>query len=140
MTLILPAALVRALWAHALREAPRECVGALGGILDGNEARAVALYPLPNIAPRPEREYLADPGKLARALKAMQAEHLTLIALYHSHPSGPARPSLTDTTLAAYPLPYLIADLRNRDLRAYQLPEGTPVPVQIEEDVSTAPG
>jgi proteasome lid subunit RPN8/RPN11 len=138
VSLILPAVLADALWAHATREAPRECVGALGGTghtaedSGDGQARAQALYPLPNISPIPEREYLADPLHLLRALKAMREGGLALVALYHSHPHGPARPSPTDVQRAAYPVPYVIADLERRVLRAYLLPQGTAVAVQVE--------
>ncbi|GGL84806.1 hypothetical protein GCM10010840_23400 [Deinococcus aerolatus] len=138
MSLILPAVLVDALWAHAARDFPRECVGALGGTGLTAEnpgspvARAEALYPLPNISPIPEREYLADPVHLLRALKAMRGAGLALVALYHSHPYGPAQPSRTDLRLAAYPVPYVIADLESRVLRAYRLPQGTAVRVTVE--------
>ncbi|WP_019585143.1 Mov34/MPN/PAD-1 family protein [Deinococcus apachensis] len=133
VTLILPPVLVDALWTHAEREAPRECVGALGGHMTDGGAEAVALYPLANVSPDPERTYLADPGHLLRALRAMEAVGLTLVGLYHSHPHGPEGPSVTDTRLAAYPVPYVIADLRTRRLRAYRLPEGSPVGLRFGE-------
>lgn len=138
MSLILPAALADALWAHAAREFPRECVGALGGTgrtaedAGGELARAEALYPLPNVSARPVHEYLADPVGLLRAFKAMREGGLALVALYHSHPHGPARPSPTDVRLAAYPVPYVIADLQTRVLRAYRLPQGAAVELRIE--------
>ncbi|SMB94054.1 M67 family metallopeptidase [Deinococcus hopiensis] len=131
VALFLPFILVSALWDHAKREAPRECVGAIGGHRRGAAAEAVALYPLANVSPDPERTYLADAGHLLRALKAMQAADLTLVALYHSHPHGPGWPSETDTRLAAYPVPYVIADLRARTLAAYLLPGGTPVSLRL---------
>jgi proteasome lid subunit RPN8/RPN11 len=144
VALTLPPLLVSALWAHAERDFPRECVGALGGLpleglpldglADGPELRALALYPLPNIAPDPQRTYLADPGHLLRALRAMGAGGLTLVGLYHSHPHGPAWPSATDTHLAAYPVPYVIADLRTRTLNAYHLPDATPVLLRLDID------
>ncbi|MEW6421134.1 MAG: M67 family metallopeptidase [Deinococcota bacterium] len=133
MLLILPPVLLDALWLHAEGEAPRECVGALGGHVDGERLEAVALYPLANVSPDPERTYLAHPGHLLRALRAMEAAGLTLVGLYHSHPLGPAEPSVTDTRLAAYPVPYVIADLRTRRVQAYRLPEGTPVAVWVEQ-------
>ncbi|MDV6375282.1 M67 family metallopeptidase [Deinococcus arenicola] len=138
VSLILPAVLADALWAHAVRESPRECVGALGGTgrtaenWNEEEARAVALYPLPNVAARPVSDYLADPIHLLWALKAMRTDGLALVALYHSHPHGPARPSPTDLRLAAYPVPYVIADVQRRVLRAYSLPQGTAVQVIVE--------
>lgn len=132
MTLILPPVLVHSLWEHAERDAPRECVGALGGRVAESGTEALALYPLANVSPDPERTYLADPGHLLRALRAMEAGGLTLVALYHSHPRGPARPSVTDTRLAVYSVPYVIADLRTRTLHAYRLPEGSPVTLRLE--------
>lgn len=132
MTLHLPAALIAALWAHADREAPSECVGVIGGISSVHGLHAAALYPLPNIAARPSTEYLADPGRLLRALKAMDADGQHLIALYHSHPTGPSWPSPTDARLAVYPVPHLIADLRARTLQAFRLPAGESVPIHAE--------
>lgn len=131
LALNLPAALADALWAQARQAWPHECVGALGGRVHAGVAQAKALYPLANIAVDPEREYLADPGQLLRALRAMQGEDLILVALYHSHPRGPASPSLSDTRLAAYPVPYLIADMAGQVLCAYLLPEGTRVPLHV---------
>ncbi|MFC4637271.1 M67 family metallopeptidase [Deinococcus hohokamensis] len=127
----LPAPLLSALWTHARQASPHECVGALGGGWQGERAHACALYPLTNIAADPEREYLADPGELLRALRAMRRGAQQLVGLYHSHPEGPAWPSRSDTRLAAYPVPYLIADLRAQTLRAYLLPEGTPVQLYL---------
>ncbi|MBZ9752525.1 M67 family metallopeptidase [Deinococcus sp. HMF7604] len=129
MSLLLPPALYRELWRHARQEAPRECVGALGGVRLHGGWEARTLYPLPNIDPQPERAYLADPGHLLRALRAMDAEGLELVGLYHSHPRGPARPSLSDQALAAYPVPYLIADVAGGTLRAYRLPGGEEVEI-----------
>ena len=125
----LPRALEAALWDHARRDAPRECVGALGGHVRKDGFHALALYPLPNVAPRPEQEYLAAPDAFVRALKAMREGGLDLVGLYHSHPRGPAWPSDTDRRLAAYPVPHLIADLRGGVLRAFSLPGGQEVPL-----------
>ena len=125
----LPPPLAAALWAHAARDWPRECVGALGGWVQGERFEARTLYPLSNVAAAPEREYVADPGEFLRALRAMEAEDLSLVGLYHSHPRGPASPSASDTRLAAYPVPYLIADVTRRRLSAYLLPSGEPVEV-----------
>lgn len=138
LALNLPTALADVLWAQARQTAPLECVGALGGLIHDGVAQVRALYPLANIAADPEREYLADPGQLLRALRAMQREDLSLVALYHSHPRGPAFPSLSDTRLAAYPVPYLIADVRTQVLRAYLLPEGTHVPLYLGGDEAAA--
>ncbi|MFC6750750.1 Mov34/MPN/PAD-1 family protein [Deinococcus aquaticus] len=83
--------------------------------------------------PRPAARVPADPLHLLRALKAMRAEGLELVGLYHSHPRGPDQPSLTDTRLATYDVPYLIADLHGGTLRAYLLPAGREVRVLAGE-------
>lgn len=114
-----------ALWQHVMRALPQEAVGVLGG-----QAGVIqAVYPLPNLAIDPLHSYLADPGALVRVLKAMQADHQDWLAIYHSHPQGPAWPSRTDLERAAYRLPYLIADARRGDLRAFLLPEAQEVGV-----------
>ncbi|AFZ66120.1 Mov34/MPN/PAD-1 family protein [Deinococcus peraridilitoris] len=117
--LVLPPPLRARLWGHARSEAPRECVGLLGG----REQAAATLYPLNNVAPRPEREYRADALEVLRALKAMRREGLELLGIYHSHPAGPSWPSETDVNLARYAVPYLIVDLQGATLRAFRLPE-----------------
>lgn len=137
--------LEQALWAHIDRELPNESVGVLGReqTLDTSAQGAEqspggvpwdlrAIYPLTNISAQPDRHYLADPAGLLRALKAMQHDHLALGAIYHSHPHGPARPSRTDLTLAAYSVPYVIADVEQRLLRAYLLPENTEVELELD--------
>lgn len=123
--LVLPAPLRERLLAHAHAERPDECVGLLGGrwgVPGGPAARAVALYPLRNVAHDPRRAYRADELELLRALKAMRREGLDLVGIYHSHPQGPGVPSDADVRLAAYAVPYLIADLTGRTLRAFLLP------------------
>lgn len=123
--LTLPLALTEALWTHARREAPTECVGLLGGrLLASGRAEVQALYPLPNSAVTPETRYEVAPGPLLRALRAIEAQGQVLVAIYHSHPQGPGTPSATDRQRAAYDVPYLIADLRGGSLRAFALPAG----------------
>ena len=57
-------ALAAALWTHVRRELPRECVGALGGWVRGEQVQVRALYPLPNVSPQPElREIVPLDGK-----------------------------------------------------------------------------
>ncbi|WP_407571018.1 Mov34/MPN/PAD-1 family protein [Deinococcus altitudinis] len=124
----LPGHLQSALWAHVLRESPGEGVGVLAADTPGNLR---AIYPLRNIDTRPLTRYLADPLELLRAFRAMERDHLTLGAIYHSHPNGPARPSETDLILAEYRVPYLIADVAGRVLRAYLLPENVEVPLLL---------
>ncbi|WP_420597344.1 Mov34/MPN/PAD-1 family protein [Deinococcus sp.] len=124
-SLHLPAALERQLWQHARREWPQECVGVLGGVyLAAEQWQAHTLYPLLNVAADSGREYLAHGPDVLRALGAMRAEKLELVAIYHSHPHGPPMFSRTDQLRAAYDVPHLIADVASGTLSAFLLPEG----------------
>lgn len=91
-----------------------------------------SLYPLTNVSPHPERAYRAHDLELLRALRAMRAEALELVGIYHSHPHGPPQPSDEDRRLAAWDVPYLIADLRTGTLRAYLLPSGQEIRVDSQ--------
>ena len=86
--------------AHARSCAPEECCGLLGGGGD----RAANVYPLRNVAPRPEVAYEAAPEELFGAQRRMRARGEALVGVYHSHPrsSDPA-PSRADVRLAFYP-------------------------------------
>jgi proteasome lid subunit RPN8/RPN11 len=96
----LPRALAEGMFAHARACAPEECCGLLGGEGD----RASNVYPLRNVAPRPEVAYEAAPEELFEAQRSMRARGEKLVGVYHSHPrSGDPEPSRTDVRLAFYP-------------------------------------
>jgi len=96
----LPHALAEEMFAHARARSPEECCGLLGG----EGGRAASVYPLRNVAPRPEVAYEAAPEELFEAQRAMRARGETLVGVYHSHPrSGEPEPSRTDVRLAFYP-------------------------------------
>ena len=96
----IPRALVEEMFAHARAAAPEECCGLLGG----SGARALAVYPLRNVAARPEVAYEAAPAELFEAQRLMRARGEGLVALYHSHPrSADPAPSAADVRLAFYP-------------------------------------
>lgn len=98
--IILPRALREEMFAHARGCAPEECCGLLGG--EGN--RAASVYPLRNVAPRPEVAYEAAPEELFEAQRVMRARGETLVGVYHSHPrSKEPEPSRADVRLAFYP-------------------------------------
>jgi [CysO sulfur-carrier protein]-S-L-cysteine hydrolase len=96
----LPHALAGEMFAHARAASPAECCGLLGG--DGESAASV--YPLRNVAARPEVAYEAAPEELFEAQRLMRARGEALVGVYHSHPrSGEPEPSRTDVRLAFYP-------------------------------------
>jgi [CysO sulfur-carrier protein]-S-L-cysteine hydrolase len=96
----LPQTVVEEMCAHARSCAPEECCGLLGGGGD----RAANVYPLRNVAPRPEVAYEAAPEELFGAQRRMRARGEALVGVYHSHPrSTDPAPSRTDVRLAFYP-------------------------------------
>jgi proteasome lid subunit RPN8/RPN11 len=101
---------------------PLEIVGILAGT-----NQEMQILPLENIAAHPDREYIADPQSLLHALKHLRTQNLELLALYHSHPNGPAKPSRTDFLEAKWDVPMLIVDAKNELIRAWQLENGQEV-------------
>src|SRR5215216_554559 len=96
----IPRTLVEEMFAHARGCVPEECCGLLGG----EETRATTVYPLRNVAPRPEVAYEAAPEELFEAQRLMRARGEALVGIYHSHPrSTDPAPSRTDVRLAFYP-------------------------------------
>jgi proteasome lid subunit RPN8/RPN11 len=86
--------------ARARAASPEECCGLLGG----GGGRAGSVYPLRNVAPRPEVAYEAAPEELFDAQRRMRERGEALVAVYHSHPrSAEPKPSATDVRLAFYP-------------------------------------
>jgi proteasome lid subunit RPN8/RPN11 len=120
---------------QAKQDAPNETCGLIGGV----NGRAVVIYPLRNVHPNPETEYLGDPAEELRALQDIEDHQLELLAIYHSHPSTGADFSPTDIAKANWPEAiYLVISLANPEqasVRAYtvqdsQAREGT---LEIEE-------
>lgn len=80
------------------RELPNEACGLLGGRA-GVVEQVIAVE---NAARSPVR-YRMDPARQLEAMLAIETAGLELMAIYHSHPNGPATPSPTDIAEAYYP-------------------------------------
>lgn len=76
---------------------PREGCGLLGGIGE----RACRHVPVANVARRPDR-FLMAPAEQIAALYSLEDAGARLLAIYHSHPAGPAHPSPRDVAEAAW--------------------------------------
>lgn len=108
---------------HARRETPYEACG----LLAGRDDDAMHLYLIKNLedSPRlraldipPDRRvrYFMDEAQLFYAQRNMRDNDLELVAIFHSHPAGPDRPSPTDVRLAFYPeARYIIISLADAD-------------------------
>jgi proteasome lid subunit RPN8/RPN11 len=122
--LYVPRRLLEETQAHLRREFPKEGVGLWGG-----RREVERVLPLPNVHPNPLSAYLAEPLSLLKALKALEEEGMALLAIYHSHPRGPAFPSPKDLQEARWRVPYVI--FGTDGFRAFLLPEGREVGIAV---------
>lgn len=72
------------------------------GLIAGREGICTLLLPVTNVLHSPTR-FRMDPSEQWRALRKIEDEHLDLLAIYHSHPTGPPHPSARDLAEFAYP-------------------------------------
>lgn len=84
--------------AHATAVYPEEACG----LLAGSAPRIDHLYAVENRLHSPTA-FEMDPRQQVQAMLDAEAQGLTLLATYHSHPAGPAYPSASDVARATYP-------------------------------------
>lgn len=89
---------VRSMQVHVAQLAPLEACG----LVAGAAGLSHQVYPVTNVAASPTR-YRMAPAEQVAALTAMQAHGWELLAIFHSHPAGPATPSPRDVAEALYP-------------------------------------
>lgn len=94
----LPTALVEAMIAQARAGLPEETCG----LIAGRDGHGVRLHPIEN-SRHSSVAYEMDPLQQIKAMIAIENDGLDLLAIYHSHPDGPAQPSPTDLAQAYYP-------------------------------------
>lgn len=97
---VLPHDVRLAIASHAARDRPLECCG----LLVGRGRTVIAAVPMRNVAASPTRFRVDDREHigLRRALRLISPP-AHVIGVYHSHPTGAARPSPTDVAEAHYP-------------------------------------
>ena len=79
-----------------------EVCGMIAGHYGETVYRAEIVVPIRNELHSPTR-YRMDPQEQLDALLQFEEQGLDLVAIYHSHPNGPERPSSTDAAEAYYP-------------------------------------
>lgn len=123
--MVVPAEVRSALVEHADAEAPNEACGLI--VLRGGVAERYV--PAENQAASPYRfELKADPE-----VWFLEDEGYEL-AVFHSHPSSPPRPSRTDVENIGLweGRPYVILSLRSGELAAWKIENGRIDPVALE--------
>lgn len=83
---------------HVESQTPQEACGLLAGV----GGHVFKVYPVSNILHSPTR-YTLSPTDQLQAFLDIQERNWSLIGIYHSHPSGPSKPSKTDIKEAYYP-------------------------------------
>lgn len=131
MPLTLTRAAYEAMVAHARRDLPNEACGYLGGE-NGIVSEAV---PLTNADASPEH-YSFLPHEQFAAVKSLRSRGCRVLAVYHSHPSSPARPSAEDIHLAFDPsTSYVIISLADGEpsAKSFRIVKGevTPEPLVL---------
>lgn len=108
----LPPELAERIVAHARAGYPEEACG----LISGRDGVAMTLHPGRNVSATPRVSFELDIETLAKQIEFEEAG-LELVAIYHSHPQGPAFPSETDLQRAAYypDAIYLICSLADRE-------------------------
>ena len=96
--LIISHAHFEAMREHAIARLPEEACG----VLAGRNGRCASVIPLVNALHSPTR-YAVAPEDLFDVLTTLNEKSWELLAIFHSHPQGEARPSATDTDEAYYP-------------------------------------
>jgi [CysO sulfur-carrier protein]-S-L-cysteine hydrolase len=131
----IPENIHQAVIAHALSGFPLEVCGILGG--SGTVVRSH--YPMTNTDASNEH-FMMDPKEQFAVVRALRALGEEMVAIYHSHPESPARPSQEDIRLALTPnVCHLIVSLQDREapvVKAYRISEGVVQPVEIIKTVN----
>lgn len=107
---------------HGKKEAPIEACGYLAGVND----KVINFYPMNNIDQSSEH-FTFDPQEQFDVMKKVRNEELEIVAVYHTHPESPARPSAEDIRLAFDPgIIYVILSLleENNNIKAFKIIKG----------------
>lgn len=117
--------------AHARRKPNVECCGLLAG-RGGVIAR---IFPAANVAANPATSYEIAPKEIFERMRAMRAEGIEMLGIYHSHPNGKNEPSRRDIDQAYYSeAAYFIISPREdaaSPVRAFSIQDGRVAELEI---------
>ncbi len=119
---------------QAKAQAPIEACG----ILAGGDNRVEKLYEMTNVDQSSDH-FMMEPKEQFKVVKDIRSAGLEMLAVYHSHPQTPARPSAEDIRLAFTPdVTYVIVSLQDASVpvvKGFLIEDGniTKTPVEIVE-------
>ncbi len=109
--------------AQARAEAPVEACG----ILAGTDGKVAKLYKMTN-ADAASDHFMMEPAEQFAVVKDIRSQGLEMLAIYHSHPASPARPSAEDIRLGLTPgTIHVILSLQpesDPDVKGFRIEEG----------------
>ena len=111
--LVIPAAIWRQMRRHVHRTAPLEACG----LLAGKDEQVSLSQGIRNDQRSPVR-FQMNPKEQLKAFNLFEDMSLDLLAIYHSHPSGPTHPSPSDIRQAAYAVAYIIWSQQGEEWKA----------------------
>lgn len=106
------------------------------GILAGNNGKVEKLYKMTNTDSSSDH-FMMEPKEQFAVAKDIRSNGLEMLAIYHSHPTTPAKPSQEDIRLSLTPdVTYVIVSLQDSDnpvLKGFLIQNGdvTEAPVKI---------
>ena len=132
LTLKIPGDIFEQMAQQAKTEAPIEACG----ILAGRDGQVEKLYTMTN-ADQSSEHFMLIPEEQFKVVKDIRSASLEMLAIYHSHPETPARPSNEDIRLALTPdVTYVILSIMDDSepvVRGFRITDGdvSNVPVEI---------
>jgi proteasome lid subunit RPN8/RPN11 len=131
----IPMGIFKKMVEQAEAEAPIEACG----IFAGNDGKVEKLYKMTNVD-NSNNHFMMEPKEQFAVVKDIRSSGLGMLAIYHSHPETPARPSVEDIRLALTPdVTYVIVSLQDSScpaVKGFTIKNGnvTEVPVKILQE------
>lgn len=124
--------IIKKIYEQGKKEIPLEACG----YLVGTDNQVVESYAMYNVD-QSEEHFTLDPAEQFKVIKDARSKGLEVLAVYHTHPVTPARPSAEDIRLAFDPnIIYVIGSLAEPEIvvKAFRIinSEVTPVEIIIE--------
>lgn len=123
---------------YSLKGKPLEVCGIIAGTKEEDSYKVAKVYLMRNTAASSE-EYLMEPEEQFEVFKDVRENDIELVAIFHSHPHSPARPSRKDIDMAHYSdAVYVIVSLENLqaiDFKGFIINDGSyrEVNIVVEE-------
>ena len=135
LKLEIPEYIIKDMLEQAREEAPIEACG----ILAGDNGRVEKFYKMRNSEQRRDH-FMMSPEEQFAVVKDIRSVSLEMLAIYHSHPETPARPSDEDVRFAVTPgVIYVILSLMDNNpvVKGFRIENGSinELPVTIVEDI-----